>query len=44
MKQMRYHEASLDRNSKELNAYKEEHGIVDSFEQNGVISKEEANT
>ena len=44
MKQMRYDEASLERNSKELNSYKEEHSIVDSFETNGVISKDEANT
>ena len=44
IKQMRYDEASLQRISKELNAYEEEQGIVDSFEKNGVISKEEANT
>lgn len=44
MKQMRYDEASLQRNSQELNAYKEEHSIADLFEKNGVISKDEANT
>ena len=32
MKQMRYDEAFLQRNSQELNAYKEEDSIVDSFE------------
>ena len=44
MKQMRYDEASLEHNSKELYAYREEYAIVDSFEKNGVINKEEANT
>jgi hypothetical protein len=43
IKQMRYYEASLERNWQELNSYKEEHSIVDSFEKNGVISKDEAN-
>lgn len=43
IKQMRYEEASLERNSKELDAYKEENSIVDSFEKNGVISKDEGN-
>lgn len=36
MKEMRYNEASLERNRNELNAYKEEHGIVDSFEKKMV--------
>ena len=44
MKQMRYDEASLEHNSKELYAYREEYAIVDSFEKIGVINKEEANT
>ena len=44
MKQKRYYEASLLHNSKELNAYKEEHAIVESLEQNDVISKEDANS
>ena len=44
MKQMRYDEASLEHNSKQLNAYREEYAIVDSFEKNGVINKEEGNT
>lgn len=44
MKQMRYDEACLEQNRKELNAYREEYGIVDSFEKYGVINKEEANT
>jgi hypothetical protein len=44
MKQMRYEEASLEHNTKELNAYRDEYAIVDSFEKNGVINKEEANT
>jgi len=44
IKQMRYDEAALERNSKELNTYKEEHSIVDSFEKNGVISQDEADT
>lgn len=39
-----YYEASLLHNSKELNAYKEEHAIVESLEQNDVISKEDANS
>ncbi len=44
MKEMRYDEVSLERNSQELNRYKDEHSIVDSFEKNGVISKDEGNT
>ena len=44
MKQIRGDEAFLERNSKELNVYKEEHSIVDSFEKKGVISEDEANT
>lgn len=42
MKKMRYNEACLERNNKELNGYKEEEGIVDTFEKNNVISQEEA--
>ena len=44
IKQMRYDEACLSRTGKELDAYKVEHGIVDSFEKDGVISKSEAKT
>jgi hypothetical protein len=44
MKQMRYNDSLLQYNSKELNIYKEESGIVDTFEKNGVINKDEAKT
>lgn len=44
IKQMRYDEASMERNSQELSVYKEEQGIVDLFEKQNVISKKEADT
>lgn len=43
-KEMRHHEASLNSNANELNAYKQECDIVDSFEKNGLINKDEAKT
>lgn len=42
IKEMRSQEALLANNNKEIKAYKEENDIVNAFEKNGIIDKEEA--
>ena len=44
IKQMRFNEAVLANNKKELDFYKEESDVVSKFEEHGIISKDEANT
>jgi hypothetical protein len=44
VKEMRLKEAELAYNNSQLNTYKEEYDVVNTFEKNGIISNDEAKT